>query len=44
VLDHLLIVLRPVSETKRRLTFLPRGPRYEALLRMVKAEAFGVER
>lgn len=43
-LDHLLILLGPVSETKRRLALSPRGPRYEELLSMVKAEAFGVER
>lgn len=40
--DHLLIVLSPVSETKRRLTLTPAGARYAALLAEIRAEAFGV--
>lgn len=42
-LDHLLVTIGPVSETKRRLALAPHGPRYTALLSALKAEAFGVE-
>lgn len=41
--EHLLVTISPVSETKRRLAFTPRGPRYAALLADIKTEAFGVE-
>ena len=41
-LEHLLIGLYPVSETKRRLTLTPHGAHPAALLGAVKAEAFGV--
>ena len=40
--EHLLILLEPVSETKRRLAFLPSGARYAELLTAIRAEAFGV--
>jgi tRNA threonylcarbamoyladenosine biosynthesis protein TsaE len=40
--EHLLIMLEPVSETKRRLALTPTGARYAALLAEVRAEAFGV--
>jgi tRNA threonylcarbamoyladenosine biosynthesis protein TsaE len=40
--EHLLIMLAPVSETKRRLAFLPRGARPGELLAAIRAEAFGV--
>lgn len=40
--EHLLILLEPVSETKRRLVLTPTGARYVALLAEVRAEAFGV--
>lgn len=40
--DHLLIVLEPVSDTKRRLALSPRGVRYDDLLMAIRAEAFGV--
>lgn len=41
--EHLSIAIGMVSETKRRLTFTPRGARYTALLDALKVEAFGVE-
>lgn len=40
--DHLLIVLEPVSDTKRRLALSPHGARYDELLAAIRAEAFGV--
>ena len=40
--DHLLIVLEPVSDTKRRVALSPFGARYEELLTAIRAEAFGV--
>lgn len=43
VQDYLLIHIGVVSETKRRLRFTPRGPRYHELVLAVKAEAFGVD-
>lgn len=39
---HLLIMLAPVSETKRRLAFLPSSAHYSELLTVIRAEAFGV--
>ena len=42
--EHVLVTIGAVSETKRRLTFTPRGDRYADLLGELKAEAFGVER
>lgn len=42
VRDHLLIVLEPVSDTKRRLALSPSGARYDDLLTAIRAEAFGV--
>lgn len=39
--EHLRIMLEQVSETKRRLTLLPIGARYAALLAEIRAEAFG---
>ncbi len=41
--EHLLIVLEPVSESKRRLTVAASGRRYDDLLAAIRAEAFGVE-
>ncbi|HET8632246.1 MAG TPA: tRNA (adenosine(37)-N6)-threonylcarbamoyltransferase complex ATPase subunit type 1 TsaE [Thermomicrobiales bacterium] len=41
--DRLAVALGVVSETKRRLTFTPRGGRYLDLVGAIKAEAFGVE-
>ena len=41
-LEHLLIVLSPVSDTKRRLTLTAIGARHAALLAELRAEAFGV--
>lgn len=43
VADHLLVRIGVVSDTKRRMRFIPCGPRYQNLLAAVKAEAFGVE-
>ena len=42
--EHLLIVLTPISEMKRRLTLTPRGARAALLLAEIRAEAFGVRR
>ena len=41
-IEHLLIALHPVSETKRRLTLTPYGAHPAALLGALKAEAFRV--
>ena len=42
--EHLVIVLTPVSEMKRRLTLTPTGTRPATLLTEVRVEAFGVGR
>ncbi len=43
-LEHLVIVLTPVSEMKRRLTLTPTGARSATLLAELRTEAFGVGR
>ncbi len=40
--DHLLIILEPVSDTKRGLSLVASGARHTALLTAIRAEAFGV--
>jgi len=40
--EHLLIMLEPVSDTKRGLSLVASGARHTALLTAIRAEAFGV--
>lgn len=44
VLEHLLVTIEPLGDTKRRLALTPFGARYAALVGALKVEAFGVDR